>query len=45
MLEFYLSRFQDYVKSLNVSKNIENEILNIEFIKSNPAFYLYYPKV
>lgn len=45
MQEFYLSQFQDYVKSLNVSKNIENEILDLEFIKKNPSFYIYYPSL
>nr|WP_198999576.1 hypothetical protein [Flavobacterium sp. ASV13] len=43
MLELYLGRFQDYVNSLEISKNIQNEILSPKFISENPSFYLYYP--
>jgi hypothetical protein len=45
MFDFYLKQFQQYVKFLKISKNIENEILNIRFITRNPPFYLYYPNL
>jgi len=45
MFDFYLKQFQQYVKLFKISKNIENEILNIRFITRNPPFYLYYPNL
>ena len=38
-------QFEDYIKSLSISKDFKNQILDKNFMDSNPAYYQNYPSL